>query len=92
MVFIDRMKMDQFRERIPIDSVKLLAPITNPDKVVCVGMNYVDHCEEQNVPVPAEPIFFSKFASTLIGPFEPIRYPKVTQVSSQAYFISEISD
>lgn len=44
-----------------------------------MGMNYKDHCEEQNVPVPEEPIFFNKFASCLHGPFSTIPYPEVTE-------------
>ncbi|KAH0624494.1 hypothetical protein JD844_031990 [Phrynosoma platyrhinos] len=41
----------------------LQTPITNPEKVICVRMNYVDHCLEQNVKIPKEPIIFSKFSS-----------------------------
>ena len=37
-----------------------------------VGMNYYDHCTEQNVPVPKEPTLFSKFANSIIGDGEPI--------------------
>jgi 2-keto-4-pentenoate hydratase/2-oxohepta-3-ene-1,7-dioic acid hydratase in catechol pathway len=65
--------------KIPIPSVTLTSPILNPDKVICIGMNYKDHCEEQNVPVPIEPIIFSKFASSIAGPFDPIPYPKETK-------------
>ncbi|XP_038641094.1 fumarylacetoacetate hydrolase domain-containing protein 2A isoform X2 [Scyliorhinus canicula] len=53
----------------------LLSPITNPDKVVCVGMNYMDHCLEQNVPNPKEPIIFSKFGSSIVGPYSDIIHP-----------------
>ncbi|XP_001382064.2 fumarylacetoacetate hydrolase domain-containing protein 2A [Monodelphis domestica] len=55
--------------------VTFLSPITFPDKVVCVGMNYVDHCREQNVPVPKEPIIFSKFGSSIVGPYDEIVLP-----------------
>ncbi|XP_044519394.1 fumarylacetoacetate hydrolase domain-containing protein 2A [Gracilinanus agilis] len=55
--------------------VTFLSPITCPDKVVCVGMNYVDHCREQNVPVPKEPIIFSKFGSSIVGPYDEIVLP-----------------
>ncbi|XP_013379679.1 fumarylacetoacetate hydrolase domain-containing protein 2-like [Lingula anatina] len=61
------------------DSVKLLAPVTNPDKVLCVGMNYVDHCAEQNQPVPKEPVLFSKFPSTIIASGDDLQYPEETQ-------------
>jgi len=50
------------------DDIKLLPPITNPGKIVCVGLNYMDHCQEQNAPVPKEPVFFSKLSSSVIGP------------------------
>eukprot|EP00397_Hematodinium_sp_SG-2012_P058151 GEMP01073328.1.p1 GENE.GEMP01073328.1~~GEMP01073328.1.p1 ORF type:complete len:221 (+),score=42.96 GEMP01073328.1:156-818(+) len=49
-----------------------LAPVRHPDKVLCVGLNYFDHCKEQNVPVPKEPIFFNKFASSLAGAYDPV--------------------
>lgn len=46
----------------------LHAPIARPEKVMCIGMNYVDHCTEQNFPIPKEPIVFSKFSSSVTGP------------------------
>ncbi|KAL7981249.1 hypothetical protein Chor_002145 [Crotalus horridus] len=52
---------------LPRSEVALLAPITSPDKVICVGMNYVDHCLEQNVKIPKEPIIFSKFVTLYPG-------------------------
>ncbi|XP_053574162.1 fumarylacetoacetate hydrolase domain-containing protein 2 [Bombina bombina] len=55
--------------------ISILAPISNPEKVICIGMNYVDHCLEQNVPVPKEPIIFSKFPSSIVGPTDPIILP-----------------
>ncbi|XP_063788108.1 fumarylacetoacetate hydrolase domain-containing protein 2 [Pseudophryne corroboree] len=59
--------------------IKVMAPITDPEKVICIGMNYVDHCLEQNVPVPTEPIIFSKFPSSIVGPFDPIVLPAESQ-------------
>lgn len=46
---------------------RLLAPLDGSlvGKFLCIGMNYVDHCTEQNVPIPTEPLVFSKFGSTL---------------------------
>ncbi|RUS72768.1 hypothetical protein EGW08_019468 [Elysia chlorotica] len=61
------------------DQIKLLAPITDPGKIVCIGMNYRDHCEEQNLPVPKEPVVFSKFNSAIIGPSDSIKYPSETE-------------
>ncbi|XP_072027900.1 oxaloacetate tautomerase fahd2, mitochondrial-like [Amphiura filiformis] len=57
------------------ENLKLQAPITNPEKVLCVGMNYKDHCLEQNAPIPKEPVFFNKFASSIVGPTDDIVYP-----------------
>ncbi|CAL8105211.1 unnamed protein product [Orchesella dallaii] len=67
------------QDDILLEDVILLPPVSGMDKVVCVGMNYKDHCEEQNVPVPKEPIFFSKFSSSVVGPKDSIPYPDVTQ-------------
>ena len=51
------------------------APVTNPSKVIGIGMNYTDHCEEQNAPIPKEPIVFGKFPNTIQDPFGPIIHP-----------------
>jgi len=53
--------------RVKKANVTLKAPITDSEKVICIGMNYVDHCTEQNVPIPQVPIVFNKFASTIIS-------------------------
>ena len=64
------------------ENIKLLAPVTNPEKILCVGMNYRDHCEEQGAPVPEEPVIFSKFNSSIIGPTDDLVYPEATQVKT----------
>ncbi len=65
-------------EHIPMEEVKLLAPV-HPPKVVCVGRNYRDHAAELGNPVPAEPLIFLKPPSSITGPNELIVRPKVTQ-------------
>jgi 2-keto-4-pentenoate hydratase/2-oxohepta-3-ene-1,7-dioic acid hydratase in catechol pathway len=50
-------------------------PIERPGKIVCVGLNYRDHAEEQGVELPDEPLLFAKWPNTLIGPGEPIVIP-----------------
>lgn len=50
------------------DKIELISPIQNPEKIICIGLNYSGHCKEQNKEPPGEPMFFSKFASTLVGP------------------------
>jgi 2-keto-4-pentenoate hydratase/2-oxohepta-3-ene-1,7-dioic acid hydratase in catechol pathway len=55
-------------------------PIDRPGKIVCVGLNYRDHAEEQGVRLPAEPLLFAKWPSSLVGPGDPIVIPPfVTQ-------------
>ncbi|KAJ8379235.1 hypothetical protein SKAU_G00000130 [Synaphobranchus kaupii] len=61
---------------VSLSEVRLLPPVTAPEKVVCVGMNYRDHCLEQNAPIPKEPIIFSKFPSAITGPYDDITLPE----------------
>lgn len=58
--------------RVPRGDVVLDAPIRDPGKLLCVGMNYVDHCTEQGVPIPVEPLIFSKVPSCIIAPGAPL--------------------
>ncbi|KAI4877038.1 hypothetical protein NFI96_033531 [Prochilodus magdalenae] len=64
---------------VPRSDIRLLSPVTSPDKVVCVGMNYKDHCLEQNAPIPTEPIIFSKFPSAITGPYDDVMLPDESQ-------------
>jgi 2-keto-4-pentenoate hydratase/2-oxohepta-3-ene-1,7-dioic acid hydratase in catechol pathway len=48
-----------------------------PQKIVCVGLNYRDHAEEQGVELPDRPLLFAKWPNTLIGAGEPIRIPAI---------------
>jgi 2-keto-4-pentenoate hydratase/2-oxohepta-3-ene-1,7-dioic acid hydratase in catechol pathway len=61
--------------RLPRDSVTLLAPITNPEKLICLGLNYRDHAKESGQPIPASPLWFGKFANSLIGDGEAVVLP-----------------
>jgi 2-keto-4-pentenoate hydratase/2-oxohepta-3-ene-1,7-dioic acid hydratase in catechol pathway len=61
-------------EVIPVDEVRLLAPVI-PSKVVCVGKNYLEHAQEMGGPVPEEPILFMKPSTAVIGPGDPIPRP-----------------
>jgi 2-keto-4-pentenoate hydratase/2-oxohepta-3-ene-1,7-dioic acid hydratase in catechol pathway len=62
----------------PKGEVKLLAPIPDPHKIICLGLNYRDHAAESGSPVPKEPILFSKYATALIGDGAPIVLPRVS--------------
>jgi 2-keto-4-pentenoate hydratase/2-oxohepta-3-ene-1,7-dioic acid hydratase in catechol pathway len=49
--------------------------ITVPSKIICVGLNYRDHAEEQGIELPKAPLLFAKWPNTLIGDGEPIMLP-----------------
>src|SRR5207253_3752749 len=62
-----------------LEGVKLLPPIPDPQKIVCLGLNYADHAKEGGVPVPKDPVLFSKYATALIGHGEAIVLPPVSK-------------
>jgi 2-keto-4-pentenoate hydratase/2-oxohepta-3-ene-1,7-dioic acid hydratase in catechol pathway len=62
----------------PLSSVRLLAPISRPPKIICVGLNYRDHAIESNMEIPKVPTLFSKYSTAVIGPDAPIVLPKVS--------------
>ncbi len=55
-----------------VNEVKIIAPLSKPEKIIGIGLNYRDHCREQNVPIPERPVVFAKFASSIIGTGEVI--------------------
>ena len=59
---------------IALDSVKLLAPISNPAKVVAIGLNYMDHVREAGFEVPEFATMFCKYPSSIIGDGDDIRW------------------
>ncbi len=61
------------------DAVRLLAPIVDPPKIICVGLNYRDHAAESGAPIPRDPVLFSKFTTALIGTGDSIVLPPVSQ-------------
>ena len=54
-----------------------MLPIDRPGKIICVGLNYRDHAEEQGTALPEAPLLFAKWQNTLIGPGEAIVIPPV---------------
>jgi 2-keto-4-pentenoate hydratase/2-oxohepta-3-ene-1,7-dioic acid hydratase in catechol pathway len=62
-------------ERQPAE-VSFLSPVTQPSKIVCVGLNYRDHCLETGSPIPDHPVLFNKFPSSIVGPTDPIVFER----------------
>ncbi|MGI6605247.1 MAG: fumarylacetoacetate hydrolase family protein [Firmicutes bacterium] len=73
----------------PLSEVRLLAPILRPDKVICIGLNYRDHAEEANMPLPKEPVIFGKYSNAVIGPEESILLP--TGLSDKVDYEAELA-
>jgi acylpyruvate hydrolase len=64
---------------IPLDSVRLTAPIPRPRKIICIGLNYRDHAAEANLPLPKFPVVFCKWANSVVGPGDAIVIPPQIQ-------------
>jgi 2-keto-4-pentenoate hydratase/2-oxohepta-3-ene-1,7-dioic acid hydratase in catechol pathway len=62
----------------PVASAKLLAPVPDPQKIICIGLNYKDHAAESGTPIPKEPVLFSKYPTALIGHGANIVLPRVS--------------
>lgn len=65
-------------KEIPANS-RIGAPIARPSKMVCIGLNYLDHANETGADIPAEPIIFFKSTTSIVGPFDDIMLPKDSQ-------------
>jgi 2,4-didehydro-3-deoxy-L-rhamnonate hydrolase len=82
------------------NEIRLGSPVARPSKIICIGLNYVDHCEETNAPIPAEPIVFFKSTTALCGPDDNLVIPKNSEktdwevelafvISKKASYVSE---
>lgn len=80
-------------EGLALSDVTLLPPIADPSKIVCIGLNYRSHAEEQGAEPPATPTFFAKFANALAAPGAtvalPARSSKVDYEAEVAFVIGE---
>jgi len=61
---------------VPRATARLHAPIHDPGKFICIGLNYKDHAEEAGLPLPKEPPIFPKWNNTILDPGEPILRPR----------------
>jgi len=63
---------------IPMDQVRLMAPVLRPGKIMAIGLNYADHIAESGAQTPQVQVWFSKAVTAVNGPFDPIRLPPIT--------------
>ena len=76
---INKIKTNDIKSLPKIDTNVRIGPcVSKPSKFIGIGLNFKDHAEEQNLPIPKEPIIFSKFTSCVTGPYDPIIIPKVS--------------
>ena len=74
---------------ITLESVKLLSPITNPSKVIAIGLNYMDHIRESGMEIPSLATMFCKYPSSIIGPNEDICWR--TSLTDQVDYEAELA-
>lgn len=60
----------------PVANLRLGPPIPDPQKIICIGLNYHDHAKEVGATPPPSPIFFAKFANSLVGPQDDLIPPR----------------
>lgn len=65
-------------DKLPIvnKETRLGSPIKKPGKIICIGLNFVDHAKESNAPIPKEPIVFFKATSAICGPNDNLVMPR----------------
>jgi 2-keto-4-pentenoate hydratase/2-oxohepta-3-ene-1,7-dioic acid hydratase in catechol pathway len=69
-------------------SINLLAPVPDPEKIICIGLNYADHAAESGSQIPDEPVVFNKFPTAACGHGDSIVLPKLsTQVDYEAELV-----
>jgi acylpyruvate hydrolase len=63
-------------ERLQLAGLKLSAPVPDPEKIICIGLNYRDHAEESGQDIPQAPMWFAKFNNSLCGSGADIVLPR----------------
>ncbi|MEM8937295.1 MAG: fumarylacetoacetate hydrolase family protein, partial [Pseudomonadota bacterium] len=89
--FLDRAKIvAEDAPKIALSSVRLMAPVPRPRKILAVGLNYLDHvkeAEEAGIKIPSVPLVFNKQVTSVAGPFDDVHLPKVSsQLDYEAEF------
>ena len=89
--FLATGRLDDLRptedEGVPVEEVTLLPPVTRPGKIICMGLNYRSHAEEQGAEPPATPTFFAKFPNALAPPGGTVKLPEWTRSAVELFCI-----
>jgi acylpyruvate hydrolase len=73
---LDEVKPVDGDDGVPLEEVRLLPPVTRPQKIICIGLNYRAHAEEQGAEPPETPTFFAKFRNALAAPGATVPLPR----------------
>lgn len=65
-------------QRFPLNKATLLPPLTRPNKIICIGLNYADHTKESPYEQPAYPSVFNRFNTSLIAHGQPMIRPQAS--------------
>ena len=71
-------QLDAEEQVLSLDEVELGPPVPDPEKIVCLGLNYPEHAAEAQLDIPPVPTFFAKFRNSLVGPTSPVILPTVS--------------
>ncbi len=76
---LDELAGAETGEGVALDSVELLPPVPDPDKIVCIGLNYRSHAEEFGLEPPSEPTFFAKYRNALVASGTTVQLPAASR-------------
>jgi 2-keto-4-pentenoate hydratase/2-oxohepta-3-ene-1,7-dioic acid hydratase in catechol pathway len=65
-------------DAMALAGLRLGPPVPDPDKIICLGLNYRDHAKESGLPLPAAPMLFAKYRNSLVGPADAVSLPPVS--------------
>ncbi len=68
-------QFDAGEQVLSLDEVELGPPVPDPEKILCLGLNYPEHAAEAELDIPPVPTFFAKFRNSLVGPISPVILP-----------------
>jgi 2-keto-4-pentenoate hydratase/2-oxohepta-3-ene-1,7-dioic acid hydratase in catechol pathway len=76
---VDRLRAELHGTGVPLDEVQLEPPLPDPEKIVCIGLNYRSHAAEAGLDPPAAPTFFAKFRNALAPPGARVTLPAASE-------------
>lgn len=82
-------KLSSHKKFTPLREEDLDAPLRSPGKIVAIGLNYIDHASESKMELPKHPLVFTKFNSSITGPYDPVVIP--AEITNKADYEVELA-